>query len=247
MEKSPGEKRRFARGRPGGAGWGLLPTPEPVRASDRPGRDRRDALRGFALGDELGDALARPCQTVRAFDGVAPSVRGPAVVVRERAAARQGDGLVHDEAVWMRCLELVVDGPMADVAVGPHVPPPLALAPAAIAIAVPRIAHARLQSNACTDRQTALAGGKKRKEPPARRLSVVVSRVPHTPVAHGAGGGWRMVRDSNPRSMRSVVMPARLASGCLRPLGQPSKGIGYEKSPSPMGQAFPILRLHATA
>lgn len=25
-------------------------------------------------------------------------------------------------------------------------------------------------------------------------------------------------------------MPARLASGCLRPLGQPSKGIGYEKA-----------------
>ncbi len=59
---------------------------------------------------------------------------------------------------------------------------------------------------------------------------MVVSRVPHTPVVHGAGGGWRMVRDSDPRSMRSVVMPARLASGCLRPLGQPSKGIGYEKA-----------------
>lgn len=44
-----------------------------------------------------------------------------------------------------------------------------------------------------------------------------------------------------------AIMLARLASGCLRPLGQPSKGIGYEKSPSPMGQAFPILRLHATA
>ena len=91
-------------------------------------------------------------------------------------------------------------------------------------------AMTRLQSNACTDRQTALAGGKKRKEPAARRLSVVVSQVPHTPVVHGAGDGWRMVRDSDPRSMRSVVMPARLASGCLRPLGQPSKGIGYEKA-----------------
>lgn len=217
---------------PAGPGGVTATPPEPVRAADRPGETgamRCGALPWAMSWATRSRAHARLCVPLMAF---APSVRGPAVVVRERAAARQGDGLVHDEAVWMRCLELVVDGPMADVAVGPHVPPPLALAPAAIAIAVPRIARTHASNpNACTDRQTALAGGKKRKEPPARRLSVVVSRVPHTPVAHGAGGGWRMVRDSNPRSMRSVVMPARLASGCLRPLGQPSKGIGYEKTP----------------
>lgn len=116
--KSPGKKRPFARGGLQGAGWGLLPTPEPVRAADRRSVGRRGAPRGFALADESGDALASPCQTVRAFDRVAPSVRRTAVVVRQGAAASQRYRLVDHEAVWVGRAQRVVDGPMADVAVG---------------------------------------------------------------------------------------------------------------------------------
>ena len=55
---------------------------------------------------------------MRAFDGVAPSMRRTAVVVRQGAASRQGYRLVDHEAVRVGRTQRVVDGPIADVAVG---------------------------------------------------------------------------------------------------------------------------------
>ena len=83
---------------------------------------------------------------------------------------------------------------MADVAVGPHVPPPLALAPAAIAIAVPRIAtHASNRTLVRIDRRRSPAGrrGKNRR----RGVCLWWFSVPHTrlctvPAAAGDGAGF---------------------------------------------------------
>lgn len=67
-----------------------------------------------ALLDEFVYFAAGPCEAVGAFDAVAPPVCWFLVVVGECAAVFEWDDFVDDEAVWVRCLECVVDGLSAD-------------------------------------------------------------------------------------------------------------------------------------